>query len=180
VTPDLHELAMAAGRGDRLAFDALVRALHQPVWRFAYRLTWNRDLADEAAQETWVRAVRGLARFRGDASVLTWLLAITRRVVAHLLHEQRRDALPVLPPPSWTSPDLVEVELELDRLPPPLHQALILTRVAGFTYEETARVAGVKLGTVRSRVSRARAALTAALDAETRPARPRIQAPMAW
>jgi len=72
----VEQLAVLAGRGDREALGELVRQLQAPVWRFAHHLTGDRDLADEAAQETWVRAVRSLPRFRGVSSVLTWLLAI--------------------------------------------------------------------------------------------------------
>ena len=167
---------MLAARGDRDALGELVRQLQTPVWRFAYHLTRDRDLADEAAQETWVRAVRSLPRFRGDSSVLTWLLAIARHVVAALIRERCRKPPETAPPPAWTSTGLVEVEAELDRLPPPLAEALVLTQVVGLSYEETAVVMGVAIGTIRSRVFRARAALVESLSDE-RGARPRRSAP---
>lgn len=154
---------MAAGKGDREAFGELVSHLQTPIWRFAYYLTRSREIADEATQETWLRAIRALPRFRGESSVLTWLLAIARRVVASLLEDRRRRTTVTLEPVPWTSTALVEVQLELARLPQPLQEALVLTQVVGLSYEETARVAGVKIGTVRSRVFRARAALTSAL-----------------
>lgn len=163
---DVEELAKAAGQGDQRALGELVRQLQAPVWRFAYHLTRDRDLADEASQETWVRAVRSLPRFRGDSSVLTWLLAIARHVVAGLLRERSRRRPEAVPPPAWTSTGLVEVETELARLPAALQEALVLTQVVGLSYEETARVMGVRLGTVRSRVFRARAALVQALADE--------------
>jgi len=134
-----------------------------PVWRFAYHLSHSSDLADEASQETWARAVRSLPRFRGDSSVLTWLLAIARHVVAGLLREKMRPLPLAAPPPPWTSTGLVEVETELGRLPAPLAEALVLTQVVGLTYEEAAAVMGVRIGTVRSRVFRGRAALVEAL-----------------
>ena len=156
---DVEQLAARAARGDRDALGELVRQLQAPVWRFAYHLTRDRDLADEAAQETWVRAVRSLPRFRGDSSVLTWLLAIARHVVAGLIRERCRKPPETPPPPAWTSTGLVEVETELDRLPPQLAEALVLTQVVGLSYEEAAEVMGVPIGTIRSRVFRARAAL---------------------
>ena len=70
---------------------------------------------------------------------------------------------PATPPPPWTSTGLVEVETELGRLPAPLAEALVLTQVVGLTYEEAAAVMGVRIGTVRSRVFRGRAALVEAL-----------------
>src|ERR671923_1180396 len=87
---NLEQLAAEAGRGDRDAFERLVQRLQAPVWRYAYHLTRSRELADEAAQETWVRAIRALPRFRGDSAVTTWLLAICRRVVAGLIDTLRR------------------------------------------------------------------------------------------
>ena len=68
------------------------------------------------------------------------------------------------PPPAWTSTGLVEVETELDRLPPQLAEALVLTQVVGLSYEEAAEVMGVPIGTIRSRVFRARAALMESLS----------------
>ena len=150
---------MLAARGDRDALGELVRSLQAPVWRFAFHLTRDRDLADEAAQETWLRAVRSLPRFRGDSSVLTWLLAIARHVVAGLLRERCRTPPETAPPPPWTSTGLVDVQTELARLPPQLAEALLLTQVVGLSYEEAAAVMGVAVGTIRSRVFRARAAL---------------------
>lgn len=160
---NLERLAVAAGKGDREAFGELVGHLQTPVWRFAYYLTRSREIADEATQETWLRAMRSLSGFRGDSSVLTWLLAIARRVIAGLLEAERRPRPAVPESAPWASTALVEVQLELARLPQALQEALVLTQVVGLTYEETARVAGVKIGTVRSRVFRARAALTRAL-----------------
>jgi RNA polymerase sigma-70 factor, ECF subfamily len=160
---DIEALARAAARGDPDALAELVVCLQGPVWRFAYHLTRSRDLADEASQETWARAVRSLPRFRGESSVLTWLLAIARHVVAGLLREQCRRPPETAPPPPWTSTGLVEVEAELARLPAPLQEALVLTQVVGLTYEEAAEVMEVRIGTVRSRVFRGRAALVEAL-----------------
>lgn len=102
--------------------------------------------------------------FRAESSITTWLLAIARRVTAGLLADQRRNrqrstSATFNPPPSQSSTASIEIELELDRLPARLREALMLTQVVGLTYEETAILAGVKVGTIRSRVFRARSAL---------------------
>ncbi|HMC40366.1 MAG TPA: sigma factor, partial [Acidimicrobiales bacterium] len=76
ISRDPEQLAVLAAKGDRDALEELVRQLHQPLWRFSYHLTGERDLADEAAQETWLRVVQALPRFRGESSVLTWLLPL--------------------------------------------------------------------------------------------------------
>ena len=130
----------------------------------AYHLSGNREIAEEACQETWARVIRALPGFRAESSITTWLLAIARRVTAGLLADQRRNSQRSIsstfhPPPSQSSTASIEIELELDRLPARLREALILTQVAGLTYEETAILAGVKVGTIRSRVFRARSAL---------------------
>jgi RNA polymerase sigma-70 factor (ECF subfamily) len=161
---DLENLAAEAARGDREAFAELARRLQGPVWRYAYHLTHRLDLADEAAQETWARAVRALRRFRGESQVQTWLLGIARRVVAGLLEEQARQP-PAHPPNSPScSIGLVEVGLALASLPQDLREVLVLTQVVGLSYLEASCVLGIKLGTVRSRVFRARSALVTALS----------------
>ena len=159
---NLQQLAADAGRGDRDAFERLVQRLQAPVWRYAYHLTRSRELADEAAQETWVRAIRALPRFRGDSSVTTWLLAICRRVVADLLEGFKREQPSVAPPPQ-PGTGFVDVQLALSSLPRLLRETLVLTQVLGMSYAETAEVTGAKIGTVRSRVFRARSALVEAL-----------------
>jgi RNA polymerase sigma-70 factor (ECF subfamily) len=109
-----------------------------------------------------------LPSFRAESSITTWLLAIARRVTAGLLADQRRHtqrvrALGFSPPPSQCSTASIEIELELGRLPAHLREALILTQVFGLTYEEAAILVGVKVGTIRSRVFRARSALQRSL-----------------
>jgi len=109
-----------------------------------------------------------LPSFRAESSITTWLLAIARRVTAGLLADQRRHtqramALAWNPPPSQCSTASIEIELELGRLPAHLREALILTQVFGLSYEEAAILVGVKVGTIRSRVFRARSALQRSL-----------------
>jgi RNA polymerase sigma-70 factor (ECF subfamily) len=162
--PVLERLAASAREGDRCALQELASLLQPSVWRFAYHLSGNREIAEEACQETWARVIRALPGFRAESSITTWLLAIARRVTAGLLADQRRNSQRWIssafnPPPSQSSTASIEIELELDRLPARLREALILTQVVGLTYEETAILAGVKVGTIRSRVFRARSAL---------------------
>jgi RNA polymerase sigma-70 factor (ECF subfamily) len=160
---DLEELALEAGRGDRRAFERLVQRAQAPVWRYAYHLTRSRELADEAAQETWLRAIRSLPRFRGDSAVVTWLLTIVRRVVADLLESARREQPYVALPAPQPGTGFVDVQMALAGLPRPLRETLVLTQVLGMSYAETAAITGTKVGTVRSRVFRARSALVEAL-----------------
>ena len=172
--PALERLAASAREGDSSALQELASLLQPSVWRFAYHLSGNREIAEEACQETWARVIRALPGFRAESSITTWLLAIARRVTAGLLADQRRNSqrsasATFNPPPSQSSTASIEIELELDRLPARLREALILTQVVGLTYEETAFLAGVKVGTIRSRVFRARSALQRNLGDSTCP-----------
>src|SRR4051812_20198797 len=74
---DLTELVVAASAGDQQAFEALVRATYADTYTLAYRLTGDEEDARDVVQESYLRAFRGLKRFRGDAQFTTWLYRIT-------------------------------------------------------------------------------------------------------
>lgn len=159
------ELALAAGKGDRRALEELVRATQRDVWRFLAHLA-GVPAADDLAQETYLRAMRAVRTFRGSSSARTWLLAIARRVVVDQIRSER--ARPRTVTSDWAQAaesggrsgrgfeELVEVGVLLDGLDPDRREALVLTQVLGLTYLEAAEVSGCELGTVRSRVARAR------------------------
>ena len=173
-TPDsrdeLTELALAAGRGDRVALDRFVRATQRDVWRLVAHLA-NVGLADDLTQDTYLRAIPSLARFAGRSSARTWLLSIARRAVVDHVRAARsrpRTAASV----DWTEAadqhraathgeaagfeDLVEVNLLLDTLESERREALVLTQILGLSYAEAADICRCPLGTIRSRVARAR------------------------
>jgi len=160
----LEAAAGQAAKGDGRAFEAVCRALQDDVWRYCYALTGDRELAGEAAQETFLRSVRAIRRFRGEAPVRVWYLTLARRATAEVLRRTRRASwVPVgavtqelVPGPS------VEAQLLVEQLPAELRQAFVLTQVLGLSYAETASVMGCAVGTVRSRVYRARERLVAA------------------
>ncbi|MBK1787645.1 sigma-70 family RNA polymerase sigma factor [Prauserella cavernicola] len=163
------ELALAAGRGDRVAFEAWVRATQADVWRFLVHLN-GRDTADDLTQETYLRAVSSLPRFAGRSSSRTWLLSIARRVVVDTI--RRETARPRLAEQDWESvaeqapsgrrggvtgfEAAVDTQLLLDALDPERREALVLTQVLGYSYAEAAEICGCPVGTIRSRVARAR------------------------
>jgi len=173
---ELTRLALAAGDGDRQALASFVRASQGEVWRLCAHLV-DRDAADDLTQEVYLRAVPALARFRGDSSARTWLLSIARRTCAdHLRRVVRgRRLLERITSSSTeserTAPDVAEqVDGEdLDRLvaglDPARRDAFVLTQVLGLSYAEAAEVTGVPIGTIRSRVARARADLVERLGA---------------
>lgn len=161
-------LAALARAGDAEAFEDLCRLLADDVWRYCHALLGDREQAFDATQDTFARAVTGIRRWRGDAPFRVYLLVMARRAVADLLRaEQRRRRLvssaePVDPPaPAGTGS--VELAELIDQLDPDQRQAFVLTRVLGLRYDEAAVVAGVAIGTIRSRVHRARARLAEAV-----------------
>ncbi len=175
--------ALAARGGDPAALDRFVRALHPDVVRYITHLSSDRQLADDLAQDTFLRALGSLHRFEGRSSARTWLLSIARRtVVDSLRHAAARprsaDA------DDWTTcaerarpaglpgfEDGVALLDLLDALPAERRQAFVLTQLAGLPYEEAAEVSGCPVGTIRSRVARARATLVRLLiEAESEPA----------
>jgi RNA polymerase sigma-70 factor (ECF subfamily) len=164
---ELTSLARAAGRGDRAALARLVRQTQGDVWRLcAY-------LADPAAaddQDTYLRAIPALRRFRGDAPARLWLLAIARRACAAEIKARSRErrlaerlatlggtpGQPPAEPGAQAAADELVAALEPDR-----RAAFVLTQLLGCSYAEAAAVCGCPVGTIRSRVARAREDLDA-------------------
>jgi RNA polymerase sigma-70 factor, ECF subfamily len=165
---DLTRLAVAARRGDEVALTEFVRRTQGDVHRLC-RALGSADAADDLVQETYLRMVRGLAGFRGDAPARAWLLSIARRTcVDHVrsqVRRRRRDArawervVDVADPAAKVDLDDVIASLPLD-----FKEAFVLTQIVGLSYAEAAVVAGCPVGTIRSRIARARLQLVEALD----------------
>jgi len=160
--------ALAARHGDMPAAAALIRATQTDVWRFTAGLV-DPGAADDLAQETYLRAFRALPSFEGRSSARTWLFGIARRVCAdHIratVRRRRADASPLTPPGVADPASTVDAADLLSRLSADRREAFVLTQLVGLSYEEAAAVAGVPIGTIRSRVARARADLVAMLTA---------------
>lgn len=162
--------ALRAGSGDPVAASAFVRATQAEVWRFCASLV-DRATADDLTQETYLRAFRALPAFEGRSSARTWLLGIARRTCAdHLRATVRRRALLQRvggdAEHHASDPSSVVGAAELLRQLRPVHrEAFVLTQVLGLSYEEAAETLGVPIGTIRSRVARARMQLVAAVSA---------------
>jgi RNA polymerase sigma-70 factor (ECF subfamily) len=163
-------LAVRAGRGDAAAQAAFVHATQAEVWRFCAALV-DPGAADDLTQETYLRAFQALPGFEGRSTVRTWLLGIARRTCAdHLRAVVRRRRLDAkLAAQAWTDaphPDpahrLGAADL-LARLGEDRKTAFVLTQVLGLSYAEAAAVEDVPVGTIRSRVARARDELVAAV-----------------
>ena len=172
---EVTRLALAAKAGDRSAATAFIAATSADVRRFLGHLSDPGEV-DDLSQETYLRAMGALARFDARASARTWLLSIARRVAAdHVRSAMRR-------PRQSTAPDWAEATHSRDvvtffdegvvlrrllaDLTPPFREAFVATQVLGLSYAEAAEICDCPVGTIRSRVARARDELIAALDDE--------------
>ena len=168
---DLERWASGAVDGDPLAAAAFVRATQRDVWRLCAHLA-DPQVAEDLTQETYLRAIPALPRFQGRSTVRTWLLSIARRVCAdHLRRKKRTPLTLVLESDDWPEPNRADDEVgdgvaaqdAVDRLAPERREAFVLTQLLGLSYAEAATVIGCPVGTIRSRVARARDELVATL-----------------
>ncbi len=169
----VNRAAFAAKSGDRAAASAFVAMTQPAVRRFLGHLCEPAEV-DDLPQDTYLRALRSLRGFAGRSSARTWLLAIARNVAAdHVRAAVRRprpaslDARePCAPTPrTMRAPgvdDGVALRQLLDGLEPDRRVAFIATQVVGLSYAEAAEVCGCPVGTIRSRVARAREDLVTA------------------
>lgn len=163
----LTGLLVQARDGDRLALAAAIRLSQAEVWRVAAHLV-GRSEADDVTQDVYVRAWRALPEFRAESSGRTWLLSITRRACVDAVRRRSRwrkltarlHAESTAGAPNRAGVDEVHGLGDLiARLPPAQREAFVLTQITGCSYSEAAGICGVEIGTIRSRVARARQAL---------------------
>ena len=176
---DEKVLIDAARRGDVCSFNQLVLSYQSMAYNVAYRILGDRDAATDAAQDAFLSAFKAIGKFRGG-SFKAWILRIvTNACYDQLRLKQRRptaslDALLVVEPTPiqfltdpGESPEEYALRQELSRviqvgigtLPPEQRVALVLSDVQGLSYQEIAEATGASLGTVKSRLSRARGKL---------------------
>jgi RNA polymerase sigma-70 factor, ECF subfamily len=152
----ITDAALRARRGDAVSAAAFVRATQADVWRVCAHLS-SRDAADDLTQETYARAFASLSRFAGRSSARTWLLSIARRVCADAVRAavRARSLAPVAR--AATDPaEAVTLRALLAAMDPERREAFVLTQLVGLSYAEAAEVCGCPVGTIRSRVARAR------------------------
>lgn len=169
----LTQAALDAGRGDRTALATFVRNTQADVWRYCAWVN-GADEADDLTQETFARAIASLPRFAGSSSARTWLLVIARNVAAdsvrravrrrRLLERIESQVRPSDTGRTGAAAGAVDLMQLVDALPRDRREAFILTQLLGLEYAEAAEVAGCPIGTIRSRVARARRDL---IDATT-------------
>ena len=163
--------ALLARTGDDAASAAFVQATQIEVWRFVAALV-GVQYADDVTQDTYLRAFRALPEFAGRSSARTWLLSIARRACADHIRQavrsRRLDARVAAEPVARSSVDHAGLHAAAElvaRLPDERRVAFVLTQVLGLSYLEAAAIEDVPVGTIRSRVARARADLVSAIEA---------------
>jgi RNA polymerase sigma-70 factor, ECF subfamily len=173
--------------GDQRAFELLVIKYQRRIERLIGRMVRDQDLVQDIAQETFIRAYRALAQFRGEAQFYTWLYRIAVNTAKKALVDMKRD--PTISESALRSggddddetsaignelttaetPETVlaakeiaaTVNSAMEALPEELRQAVTLREIEGLSYEEIAEVMNCPIGTVRSRIFRAREAISA-------------------
>lgn len=172
----VEELVRAAAKGNTLAFEELVRLHEKKVYALALRMCGSSEDAADAAQEAFLSAWRGLPSFRGEAGFATWLYRLTANAAIDHLRRTRRqrgdlsledgplglDAADSGPGPQEAAEGAElrrAVAAGLARLSDDHRQVLVLRELQELSYEEIARMLDIDLGTVKSRISRARSAL---------------------
>lgn len=171
-----QELVRAAAGGDTEAFERLVRTYENKIYHLALRMCGSSEEASDIAQEAFLAAWRGLPSFRGEANFATWLYRLTSNAAIDYLRRQKKergdmslddedlglDAVDTGPGPQDAA-ERTEVRTAvtagLQQLSEGHRQVLVLREIQGLSYEEIADVLEVDLGTVKSRISRARTAL---------------------
>jgi len=170
---EILEIVRRVLGGDADAFRAIVERYQGPIWRVTAALVGDRHLAEDVAQETFLEAYRKLRTFDPAIGRLsTWLFAIARNKAIDAHRKKRASPVERLPDRATVAgadADLAREEWmeALDRalgdLPDPMRAAFVLAEIEGLSYEEIARIEGARLGTVRSRIHRAKERLRAAL-----------------
>ena len=163
------ELIARVVSGDRQAARQLYDAHAPRVFRLAYRLTGDDDLARELTQETFIRAFAQLARFRGESAFSTWLHRVALSVISNAMRKVKRfrsretdleEAGTVGSDPAPPDPELRDrLHRAIDELQEIYRVTFIMHDVEGYTHEEIATAMGVPEGTCKSRLSVARAQL---------------------
>ncbi|HET7482797.1 MAG TPA: sigma-70 family RNA polymerase sigma factor [Actinomycetota bacterium] len=171
------DLLAATIRGDNAAFDTLVARHEDRIFSLAVRMLGDRADALDATQDAFISAFRRARSFKGDSAVGTWLYRIAINSCKDLIRKRSRwdarDRAAVAP--SEDVPDVgdaviarLDLRAALEALPDEYREAVVLHDLGGVPYEEIAAVAGVPVGTVKSRISRGRRQLARLLEQPAR------------
>lgn len=184
--PDLL-LARRAASGQADAWDELVALYGRRLYNLAYQFTGDLAEAEDVTQEIFVRLYENLRRYRGEMPLVAWALRLSKNLcIDHYRRARRRgrgrrvseemlDRLPAAEDPQADAQRRQQLRLvyrALDEMPEPLAAAVLLRDLQGFSYEEAAAALDVPMGTLKSRLNRARLELAGRVERLGRPARP--------
>ncbi|WP_343223746.1 RNA polymerase sigma factor [Paenibacillus oenotherae] len=167
---------MTDGLDRNTVLNELMGTYGKDVWNFAYFLTHRRELADDIAQEVFIKVYEHLYNFRGQSSVKTWLLAITRNTARDVLRSAWIRRVTLMPFHKETAANPSAEQETIDKLmtqqvwavvfglPRKLREALLLSSHYGLSMNEMAETLQVSVGTAKSRLHRARAAVSRKLS----------------
>jgi RNA polymerase sigma-70 factor (ECF subfamily) len=168
---DLADVVAAAREGDRGAFDEIVRRTYVDTYTLAVRLTATEEDARDVVQEAYLRAWKGIRRFRGDAQFSTWMYRITANTAATVSSKRRRqrtvhidDVADPVETEVALHPELATENTELmgrlaaalDELPPRLRALVVLKDVYGLSHEDIAEELGISVTAAKVRLHRGR------------------------
>ena len=168
---DLAALVTAAAGGDRAAFEELVRETYADAYTLAYRLTGNEEDARDVVQDAYLRAYKGLKKFRGDAAFSTWMYRITANCASSYLVKRNRDRHEDLDDEANLVDERPEIDPELradasaerqrladalQSLPPDMRAVVVLRDVYDLPHEAIAAELGITEGAAKVRLHRAR------------------------
>ncbi|RME13154.1 MAG: RNA polymerase sigma factor, partial [Aquificota bacterium] len=166
-----EELIARIARGDQQALKTLILMYNSRLFSYAYGILQNYEDAEEAVAETFYQIWRSARNFRGDSRVSTWLFGICRNVIRNMLRKNRRHPfmLEIREEDAVVEEEIEPMEVELiakalDRLPAIHREVLHLAYYEDMPYEEIARVLGVPVNTVKTRVFNAKKKLLKAME----------------
>jgi RNA polymerase sigma-70 factor (ECF subfamily) len=150
--------------GDSTAIDTFVERYKKPVFALIIRLVGDHHLAEDIFQDTWMNVIRHVKRYRGDSKVSTWLFQIALNRCRDVMRRRRRLHIPLEDAPPHADPNVPDEEQILraravkrivHSLPYDLREVIVLKYYHDLMNDEIARIAGIPVGTVKSRLHRA-------------------------
>ena len=166
------ELIKRAKNNDLSAFEELIRMHEKNVYNIALKILGNEHDASDAAQEAFIKMFKNIRKFRGDSKFSTWVYRIAHNVSLDILRKNSKKTVSIDDEDnqitnfadSSPSPEQIVIENEksqmlknaINSLPPVSRTAIMLRDINGFSYEEIAKIQNCSLGTVKSRINRAR------------------------
>ena len=184
-----QEVVELARKGEEMAYRELLRRYQRPVFSLIYRMVRDRELAEDLAQETFVKVLNALDRYRPEYKFSSWVFKIANNAAIDHLRRKELDTLSLEGGPNATTPERIEatalqlgdqsespleelearelgatIERAIGRLRPEYRSCIILRHVEGRPYEEIGGILDLPLGTVKTYIHRARAELRESLD----------------